>query len=149
MIQTTDFNCGPTSLHNALWLLGKRVPIRTVQKLCQTDPKLGTDEYKIINAITSLGYKSVIHNFTSFQEFEQSSSFSFPAICAVDNSSHWIVLLGMVGDRYIVLDSSNSQKNIKKNGIWSYSTKEWAKRWKDKKSKTFFAITLDISSVQT
>ncbi len=140
-IQNNDWACGAYAIYNAMSLLGYRVSIQSLIKACGTD-KNGTNEIGIAKGLRSLKVKPKFHYFKTQSEFYRSlrkGNFEVPAICCVDNNQHWVVLLGGLYDRFIVLDSSPTKENRKRNGFHSYSARKWFKRWAVK--RRLFAIT--------
>lgn len=140
-IQNNDWACGAYAIYNALTILGYRVSIKSLIKACGTD-KSGTNEIGIAKGLRSLRVKPKFHVFGTQAEFYtalRKGQFEVPAICCVDNNQHWVVLLGGLYDRFIVIDSLASKKNIAQNGFHSYSARKWFKRWMYKRK--MFAIT--------
>ena len=141
-IQDNDWACGAYAIYNAMTVLGYRVSIKSLIKACGTDPKVGTNEAGIARGLKSLDIKPRFHVFETQTEFYRAlrkGDFEVPAICCVDNDQHWVVLLGGLYDRFIVLDSSPTKENRKRLGFHSYSAKKWFKRWSFKRK--LFAIT--------
>lgn len=131
--QKNNWSCGPYAIYNSLLTIGVKVSVKELHKLCKTSKKTGTNEFQMSKALRKLGFKPKLHTFQSFEDFEANKkSFAVPAICCVDNYSHWVVLLGQLYDRYLVLDSLK--------GFISYNKKEWKKRWQAK-DRAFFALT--------
>jgi ABC-type bacteriocin/lantibiotic exporter with double-glycine peptidase domain len=124
--------------------LGVKVSVKKLAKVCNTSPKNGTSELDIARGLKSLGLAPKFHLYETQKEFLKDikdGTFTVPAICCVDNNNHWVVLLGILYDRVIVLDSNNSPKNKKVNGFHSYTLKKWFKRWTSN-DKKYFGITI-------
>ena len=112
--------------------IGVKSSVRDLIKVCGTRKKTGTDEFQIEKGLKHLGFQAKMRAFKSFAEFKKTKKFVTPAICCVDNYSHWVVLLGLINKRYIILDSIR--------GLQSYTEDQWKKRWQAKDG-LYFAIT--------
>ena len=113
LAQTPDSpNCGPVSLCNALRCLGIFLSEEESKALCSTECD-GTDEHDIMRALEVLGI--------SHKELEKwdaiSASLSLrkallkgqPVIISTENYTHWVVVVGLIGDSFVVVDSDSTE----------------------------------------
>lgn len=143
--QKLTFSCGPAAIVNALRVFGKRVAEARVRKFTNTTKENGTDEFGVMAGLSGLGFSYHQYNSSSRQEavnwLTGAISNSQPVILCVDNHSHWITIIGKVGDRFILIDSANTQANIKENGTHVVSLKQLTYRWRSK-DKDYYGIAV-------
>ena len=130
--QKTNYSCGAAAIANALRCFGKKIPERTLIKLSETN-KDGADEHNIRKALTSLSYphQEIAAN-TPPAILDPTLNSGQPIIMSVDNAKHWVTVIGKVGDRYILVDSTNTIVNKKENGVHLISRRELLRRWRCK-----------------
>lgn len=133
-------HCGVTVIANALRCFGKKVSEKKIRALTNLDEE-GVDEVGIKKALEELGFLGIEFTPGTKAAALLSLGNQFPSIICVDNWNHWVLLLGKVQDRYILIDSSRTVKNTSENGIHVVSEKELLKRWKNKgEAVPFFGI---------
>lgn len=144
--QSLAWSCGPASIVNAARAFGKRVSEARVRKLAGTT-RDGTDEAGLISAMRSLGYTASSH-----WSADQTAAWSFvranvldgkPCLLCIDSWGHWVTVIGIVGDRVLLSDPANTQKNVKENGLHSLSRRDLLKRWRcPNQESPFYAIAV-------
>ena len=130
-IQEQKSSCGAASIINALRCVGKKVLERDARKLASTDSD-GTTEEGVLEALNSLGFRgevfetySVKHIKVTLKKYLDKGQ---PLIIACDDDTHWAVVAGRLGERFIVIDSERVKRNIKENGSYVLSIRELLKR---------------------
>jgi ABC-type bacteriocin/lantibiotic exporter with double-glycine peptidase domain len=141
-----SWSCGPAALVNAARAIGVRVSEGRIRKLAGTTED-GTDEIKLIFATRSIGLTAT-PNHTK----DQAAGWAFiranvldgrPCLVCIDQWSHWVTIIGMIGDRVLLADSANTKKNVSENGIHSLSRTDLLKRWRCRdESEPFYAIAI-------
>jgi len=144
--QLKSYSCGAAALVNAGRALGKKFSEGKVRKLAGTTED-GTDEVGLIAAARGLGL-SATPNWTS----DRNAAWSFvranvldgrPCLVCIDNWGHWATVIGIVGDRVLLMDPSNSKRNMDELGVHSMSRTELLKRWKHRtQEEPFYAIAV-------
>lgn len=148
--QETSYSCGAAAILNVARCFGKRIPERVARSIAETTPD-GTDEDGIINALATLGLEGKKFSeqyFDSAIEYIRknlNASNGYPSIICTQNMQHWVVIIGGTDnyERYIIIDSSRTKRNLKENGIQILSKKELRKIWQERGTPTsFFGITV-------
>ena len=125
--------CGPTALQNALRGLGLFINQYELVHLCDTDDD-GTDEKGLQQAIERLPVEaSEISSFNPWEAIatlDQGLRCGKAAVICVDNFDHWVAVIGRLGSRYIVIDSTNEEWNTREQGCWSVSVQDLVQKWK-------------------
>jgi hypothetical protein len=152
-LQSAEATCGPCAVSNACKALGlvnvdEAEVVRWVNKVRKTsDPEVqGTNEEELLRAIVEGSpkkYKLHAEGLWVHNENLARSAFrgtvtdgAFP-ILAVDADSHWIVGLGVNGQRYMVADAANVEITI------GYSWAELNGRWQvPGNPQAYYAIVL-------
>lgn len=137
--QETTYSCGAAAVLNAARCFGKRIPERVARAVAGTT-KEGTDEYDIDGALDALGFKGVLFQTDNFDRAVKWMAESYPAIVCVDNDSHWVVVIGQVDQRFIVIDSIRTRENMRENGVRIMSARELKRVWK--KDERFFGVAV-------
>ena len=146
--QQSTYTCGPASIRNALRALGKKVSELKVRQYSSTTKEDGTNPECMCNAIAGLGY--VARDFSTYNSAEAINwltgalANSQPIILSVDDEEHWIVSIGRIGDRFILIDSTRTKANKAENGVHVVSKRQLLKRWKSK-AKEFYGIAVSKS----
>lgn len=140
--QSDKHSCGVFAVLNACYCIGKHATEKFVRSFTETT-ELGTDEFGIMRALVALEVKHEIVDSSSYNEsfcaLEESLSESHSIILCVDNYNHWVVCAGKFGNKFILFDSLNTKKNMKKSGFVLMSRKQLSKFWKSKEGK-FYGI---------
>ena len=140
-IQDDDRSCGIFAVMNAIRCFDRKASKKIITKHTRTD-KDGTDEEGISRAISRLGYTPRAERHRKFpwmwEHLTGCLAIGNPCILSIDGGTHWVVAIGSLGNSVIVIDSENSKKNRKENGIRLFSKKKLSKAWKD--SDGFYLI---------
>jgi len=130
--QDKTFSCGAAAVVNAARALGKRVSERKTRTLAFTDDT-GTGNEGVIAAARSLGYAAVGYDAESrnhaWRWLRGALLQGSVVIMAVDQWAHWVACIGMLGERVILVDSSNMKKNKQENGVHVLSKERLMQRW--------------------
>jgi ABC-type bacteriocin/lantibiotic exporter with double-glycine peptidase domain len=135
-IQEREYSCGPAAVSNALRALGKKVSERRViKKLPFYDhPVKGTSDDEVCFAVRQLGYRPQAltwrHARVAWADLTNQLKVGRPVICMVDRATHFVVVLGMLGDDLVVFDSIRRKANLEENGVHVTSKRAWIKRWR-------------------
>lgn len=128
-----DGYCGPASIVNAIRCYGQKVPEDKVAKACGTT-KNGTDEIQMLRGIKKLGYR--VENFFDSQRVNALDFIRcrievdrVPIILAVDNHSHYLTLVGHIGNTYLIADPAAHPHIMLENGVLNLSERELMNRW--------------------
>lgn len=147
--QERKWSCGSSAVVNCLRCYGIKVPERRVRSYSGTTEEHGADEFGIKDALNSLGF--VAHEYTSPKRIEAVTwltgalVMSQPCILCVDSWSHWVTVVGKIGDRFIIIDPANTKTNKSENGIHIVSKKQLTRRWASK-DNMFYAIAVTKSA---
>lgn len=125
--QTTPWKCGPATVRNTLRAFGLKVGEDAISSLCGTTEE-GTDENGIMYALRSYGctvteYKSDSKK-NAWQWLHGSLLHGEAVILCTQAWEHWIVCVGSLGNRVVIVDSSNFKYNVSE-----LNTHVWAKDW--------------------
>lgn len=142
--QKVSYSCGAAAVVNVLQCFGKRVPERIVRARAGTCYEIGTPEAGIVKALRSFGRTTELFNERSspvakLRDMLGDPGYDTVAIICTEDLQHWATVIGTVGNRFIVIDSSNTKKNVKENGVWILDAKQLKKLWKSR-SKRFYGI---------
>jgi ABC-type bacteriocin/lantibiotic exporter with double-glycine peptidase domain len=143
-IQEHKYSCGAAAVANALRCLGKKVSEGKVRRLARTD-KDGTTEFGVLRALDELGYVGEVHYSWDAKKLigvlDQCMEAGEPVIIAADDDTHWSLVAGKLGDRYVYIDSDTVKRNVKENGVYVLSIKELLKFWR-KPDGELYAISV-------
>lgn len=143
-LQQDSYSCGVLAIVNAMLCYGRKISERRIKAHSRTTFQGGTDEKGMLAALEALGSKgskvleSKIRAIV-FEELDAHLAAGDPAILCVDEYSHWIAVIGKLGDKYVVFDSLNSKKNAQEHGVHVLTKGLLGRRWKSSKGP-FFAI---------
>lgn len=144
--QQKSYSCGPAALLNAIKIFEKKITESKIRKLssCSED---GTDENGLITAIRQLNYTASTH-----WSADQTAAWSFiranvmdgrPCLVCIDQWQHWVTIIGIIGDKVILIDPSNSKKNTSENGVFSLNRFKMIKRLKcSSETQPFYIIAI-------
>lgn len=140
------WSCGPAALVNAARAIGVRVAEGRLRALAGTTED-GTDEHELIAAARGIGLTATAHHSK-----DQAAAWAFiranvmdgrPCLICIDQWSHWVTVVGIVGDRIILADPANTKKNQSENGIHPLSRPDLLRRWRcPKEEEPFYAIAV-------
>jgi len=127
--------CGPASIQNALRCFGVKVSQEKVFALLEipeNERGEGIDEKDIMFALMSLGFSPVRFESENkksainlLREYVQQS----PAILCTMDEQHWVVAIGTIGERIIVIDPNKTVRNQIESGILVMSPRELLNTW--------------------
>jgi ABC-type bacteriocin/lantibiotic exporter with double-glycine peptidase domain len=125
--QSTQSNCGPASLANALAALGIVRTEDELAVLCKTTGTEGTSTKNLHAAIRAVGRHPVILNEkrapVALLWLESWLREGRPVIMCVDSDSHWVTAVGALGSRVLVADPADNEL------VLTYSRGDMLKRW--------------------
>lgn len=131
--QARPWSCGPAALVNAFRAIGLKYSESRLRSIAGSSQEHGTDEKQLIMTIRMIGMSVVEHSGS-----DKNAAWAFirssimdgrPCLICIDRWQHWVSIIGMIGNRVIVCDSSNSARNISENGIRSLSRSQLLKSW--------------------
>lgn len=132
---------------NVLKCVGMNVAERVVRSRANTSEKLGTDEEGIVGALRYFGLDGSPKEWRSKNEaigwIRNSLVLGNPVIICIQNLQHWAVIIGIIGSKFIVVDSMNTITNKKENGIHVVDQEKLSKMWMSKKKK-YCAIIVEM-----
>lgn len=126
--------CGAAAVVNALRALGTRITDRKARKLAGTNGD-GTNQEGIITAIRAMNYTA-----TEYKNNERNSSWRWlqgslvhgnSVILCVDGWQHWAAVIGCLGSRVILVDSTRTKANMDENGVHVLSSNWLMRRWRN------------------
>jgi ABC-type bacteriocin/lantibiotic exporter with double-glycine peptidase domain len=142
--QKDSYSCGAAAVVNALRCFGKKVPERNVRAFSSTTQEKGTDEHGIIAALRGLGFDG--QSFETEKSDEAVAGLAtnmrkgHPVIICTQNLQHWVTVVGMAGDRFVVFDPARTKGNKSENGVHVYTHKQLSKTWQARNGKLFGVI---------
>jgi ABC-type bacteriocin/lantibiotic exporter with double-glycine peptidase domain len=145
-LQRGPGTCGAAVIVNCLRVFGKKIPQKRIESLAGTTPEHGTDENGILTALASLSYVGLPYQGPAKLkaiEWLDDALHAGPVILSVENGNHWVAVVGKAVDRYIVVDSTNTKRNLKENGIHVLSKKELLRQWYNKTDRLLYGIAVN------
>jgi len=140
-------SCGAAAIRNALKCLGKNLGEHRLRQIARTDDD-GTDEEGVLGALERLGYRGEVIETKKvsliLSELKRYLSRGNPLIAAVDRDTHWVLIGGMLGDRYIIFDSERTKKNKAENGIQVLDIKGLLRRLRKPNGKMYFIAMKNV-----
>jgi ABC-type bacteriocin/lantibiotic exporter with double-glycine peptidase domain len=134
-MQDSQANCGPFALKNALCALGIERSAEELEKACGTSATNGTPTKGLVKAASKIDGcdPQVIRESKSYVALlllEHALRQGRPVIlCFADSQGnpgeHWVAAVGVLGDRYLVADSADSELVI------SLGVTELEAKWRD------------------
>lgn len=129
-MQSSQANCGSTSLYNALHALGyTSATLEECEKACKVDATEGTSVKKMLAGIKTMGKQAFAEikeakDDIALLKLDQNLRWGMPALLVVDADSHWVTVIGRLGEhRYLLCDPADSELVI------SLSEGELLQRW--------------------
>jgi ABC-type bacteriocin/lantibiotic exporter with double-glycine peptidase domain len=126
--QSKSYWCGLASIANALEVLGIRRSQKELDRLCHVSAAAGTDEVEMKRAL--LAQRDVAIDEWNSNMVNQAMTWleehlmnRGPAILCVDDDDHWITVIGMCDESFIVFDPSRNQ------GVEVHNDYSLAARW--------------------
>lgn len=131
--QKTCYSCGAASIVNALKCFGRNVDERKIRSLASTTAEDGTDDEGILTALDILGFNSTVFSSEKRREslmlLKASLDEGMPVIIVSDSDTHWMTVVGRLGNKFLVFDPQRTIRNIKENGISVLGERELFRRW--------------------
>ena len=130
--QIDAWSCGPGALTNIFRAQGYKIDQRRIKRLAGTT-KMGTSPEGLISAVRSLGFVAV--EYTSLERKHAwrwllgTLASGMGVILCIDEWSHWVACIGLLGDRVIITDPANYKNNKRENGTHSFSRQQLMRRW--------------------
>ena len=144
--QQLAYSCGPASIVNALRCFGIRKAEKTIRKTSNTNPKNGTSEEDMIRVLTDLGFRVNKHeqgNFTkAWKWLHTQVREGHPIIISVRNWSHYVAVIGSIGDRIIIADPDGASHK-KENGILVLNKRRLKKFWYHTTEKLYTGLAIE------
>jgi ABC-type bacteriocin/lantibiotic exporter with double-glycine peptidase domain len=142
--QKDTWTCGAAAVVNALRCHGRKVSEYKVRGLAGTVPDVrdssgkllehgGTDHNGMVEAIRELGYSA-----TEYFSMSEEDSWEWlhgqlihghPVILCVEAWMHWVVCAGTLGDRVVIINSSNFKNNQAENGVHVWDKDKLVEQW--------------------
>lgn len=108
--QNSPFTCGAVALANALEACGTNVSQDKIARLAGTNSN-GTTEKGIIKACQALYHYPYPFQLRKLNEALDKVDFflysNSPVIVCVEKWTHWVTVIGKLGDQYIVSDGAD------------------------------------------
>lgn len=139
--QKDPYSCGPAAIVNALRCFGRKVSELKVRGYTETTPESGTSEEGLVRAITALRFQAEPFEKPDPHwavQFLRKALSSGPVIICTQNAQHWVTVIGQIddGDRFIVADPIQTQRNLAENGMHVLSEKELLATWQCRAPET-------------
>ena len=131
-LQTKPWRCGPAAVRNVLRTFGVKKSEKAISSACGTTEE-GTDEHGIMSGLRT--YNFSVSEFCSnnrqnaWHFLHGSLTHGYAVILCVQAWEHWVVCVGSLGDRVVVVDSSNFNYNQAENGVHVWSKKYLMYQW--------------------
>lgn len=132
--QKTEFYCGPASVQNALFVLGRKVSQDRLAAAGGTTEEHGTDEDGIKRMALWAGCE--LDEFGTEADglaadwVYGSLTAGRPVVLCVDRWSHWVVAIGILGDRVVLFDPARYRHNTDRLGTFTLPMRKLLKRWR-------------------
>lgn len=125
--QDNQSNCGPASLSNALQALGITRTQDECARLCKTTGTDGTSAKNLLSAARAVGRDPLVLNErradVAMLFLDNWLRMGRSAVLVVDDNSHWVAAVGLLGDRVLVADPADNEL------VLTYSRAKLADRW--------------------
>lgn len=110
ILQDEKNGCGAAALTNALRAIGQQLPQDAARKLAGTSHE-GTTDRGMVKALRTLGHVPCTlresNAGVAWVTLRGHLAEGHPVLLAVDDWDHWIVAIGILGDRVILVDSAD------------------------------------------
>lgn len=138
-LQSSQASCGAAAVHNALCALGREPSLEACEKACRVDATDGTSPKRLVAGVKAMGGEVVAEikereSDVGLLRLDKATTMGLVGILVVDADSHWVTVVGRLGDRYLVADSADSEL------IRSLSAKDLVERWKGEGRKPYYAV---------
>lgn len=134
-MQDAQHNCGPYALRNALAAIGIERSAEELEKACGTSATNGTPTKGILKAAAKIeGCTPALLRETrrdiALLKLEHAVRNGRPVVIAwrtQDPGDHWVAVVGVLGDRYLIADAADSEL------VLSLAVEELEAKWRDTK----------------
>lgn len=113
-LQSSQANCGPFAVRNALSALGVSRSEQECESLCKVTGTHGTRARDLVRGLAAI--ESVMPSCidetrrdVGLLRLDAALRAGRPAILLVDAWSHYVAAVGVLGNRYLVADSADSE----------------------------------------
>jgi len=141
--QQVGWSCGAAAVVNTLRAFGRRVAESCVRTHAGTN-KTGTENTGILASLRAFGLAGVEYNGTSknhaWRWLQGALLQGSVVILSVDRWTHWVTCIGLVGDRVILIDSTNAIANKRENGIHVIPKEKLIRRWHHAKQSDEYSL---------
>ena len=108
--QPNEWTCGPFALKHALVALGRTVHASEIAQTARTHWWSGTNEIRLARAARSFDCDLVLERSRHAEEARKRlikllRDDQVPVLLCVDEWTHWITVVGVEGNRFLVIDS--------------------------------------------
>lgn len=113
-MQDSQANCGPFALKNALEALGIKRSAEELEKACGTSATNGTPTKGILKAASKIeGCNPVVlresKSDVALLKLEHALRRGRPVVICVEQGAHWVSVVGVLGERFLVADAADSE----------------------------------------
>ncbi len=131
--QTKEWYCGPAAVQSCLAILGERISQDTLAAAGGTTEEHGTDEDGVKRMVLSLG-----RGCDQFESDTAAAAYGWlwlncslgrPAVLCVDQWSHWVAAIGLIGSRIVLFDPARYRQNTDRLGTFSLPRDRLLRRW--------------------
>lgn len=135
--------CGPTAIQNAFRVHGTRISQDRIAVISKTNINGETDEYGMLEAIRHFEFVASNYNtddpVAAWGWIVDCIRVEKPVIICTLNWRHWVTVVGMIGNKVIVIDPTTEKFNVAENGVHIQGKKDFMKRWaKNKDLKSLY-----------
>jgi len=142
--QKDSFSCGAAAVVNAVRCFGRRIAEKNVRVFSNTTPEDGTSEEGIISALRGLGHGAESFEFmtrvAAADQLRENLMQGRPSIICIQNLQHWVTVVGMIGNKFVIFDPANTKGNKLENGMHILSLRNLKRLWQARNGR-YFGIT--------
>lgn len=142
-LQSSQANCGPFALRNALMALGLQRSEKECEALCRVTAADGTSAanlWRAVQKVDDLRPRKIDEGRfdVAMLQLHAALDCGHPVILLVDNWEHWVAAIGTLGtSRVLVADSADAEL------VLSYDWGQLMKRWECNGAKRpYWAVSL-------
>lgn len=132
--QKTPYFCGPAAVQNGLFMLGAKVSQDRLALAGGTTELDGTNEEGIKRMLLSQGrgYDEIARDDDrlAWGALYGALLMGRPVVLCMDQWSHWVVAIGILGQRVVLFDPARYRHNTDRLGTFTLPRDRLLKRWK-------------------